>query len=79
LESVAHRERRQLTQCPVWPVLVVVVHILGQDPFQMPPAENRHPVEALPSVLIPADFVHPFRRNPYSDSGVFVHPVWEAV
>jgi non-heme chloroperoxidase len=30
-------------------------------------------------LLIPADFVHPFRRNPYSDSGVFVHPVREAM
>ena len=26
-------------------------------------------------VRIPADFVHPFRSIPYTDSGVFVHPV----
>ena|ERR1019366_76029 len=40
-------ERGQLTQGPVWPVLVVVSHVLGQDSFEMPAAEDQHPVEAL--------------------------------
>jgi hypothetical protein len=32
-------------------------------------------VDVVPErVLAPVVFVHPFRLNPYSDSGVFVHP-----
>lgn len=27
-----------------------------------------------PKVRAPEVFVHPFRSNPYTDSGVFVHP-----
>ena len=36
-----------LPQCPVWPVAVVMDHVLGQDSFQMSVAEDQHPVEAL--------------------------------
>ena len=40
-------ERGLLPQCPVWPVAVVMDHVLGQDLFQMSVAEDQHPVEAL--------------------------------
>ena len=40
-------ERGQLAQGPVRPVLVVVDHLLGQDPLQMPTTEDQHLVEAL--------------------------------
>jgi len=54
---------------------------LADEAPPTPPAVDRrsHPPRLIePWMLIPADFVHPFRRNPYSDSGVFVHPVREA-
>ena len=40
-------ERGLLPQCPVWPVAVVMDHVLGQELFQMSVAEDQHPVEAL--------------------------------
>src|SRR5664280_1020193 len=36
-----------LTQGPVRPVAVVVSHVLLQDSFEVPAAENQHPVKAL--------------------------------
>ena len=42
-----HRHRRHLTQRPMWPVFVVVDDVVGQDLFQMPAAQNQHPVEAF--------------------------------
>jgi len=44
-----HGERGLLSQCPVRPMLVVVDQVLGQDPFEVPAAEDQHPVGALTS------------------------------
>ena len=43
--------RSQLIQPSVWPVLVVVDHLLGQDLSEVPAAEDQHPVEALTTNL----------------------------
>jgi hypothetical protein len=44
----------------------------GTCPLIMKP-----PPENTPSVRISDEFVHPFRSNPYTRFGVFVHPVKE--
>ena len=36
-----------MTQGPVGPVLVAVDDVFGQDLFEVPAAEDQHPVEAL--------------------------------
>src|SRR6266700_1226378 len=40
-------DRWRLTECAVRPVLVVVRHVARQHCFDMPPAQDQHPVEQL--------------------------------
>jgi hypothetical protein len=40
-----HRQRRRLSHRPVWPVLVVVDEVVGQDALKMTSTEGEHAVE----------------------------------